>query len=366
VTSQQHTTRGRPRFEQCLHPLESDEAWFPTPLYPGNVLRRWLPQPLLVFSLESRGTLVLPVYEGEGQITSPAIFFDTERGCAIGPLLIADTQEGLVAQAFARFQLTREAATVPADQRVGDYHGIRFFRLSVWPEPLYLLGPAGRSSDTLAIVALRGVPGIPKITARVVRWHPDEAEASQDEEIGGNSLDQVFARLLSRYRRWHLIVFWLMRIGAWVAKAVASVAVLAFQLFLACLIWWLAGRSAHPPLVTLALALTALCFLLGGSLLILQPLLFPRFPPTRTRRGRVARTALMVCLPVLESAALAYLTVAYVQPATAGIPYFDAWQAWFLPLFVVTVIEWGIEVMFRDQSPARSRTATEPHSHAPG
>ena len=99
-----------PRFARGLHPLIDDDVWHSAALCPGNVLRCWLPHPLLVFSIEGRGTLVLPLYEGEGQITSPAIFLSGGHERSTVPLLTAATVEEIVTQAFAHYQLAIQQA----------------------------------------------------------------------------------------------------------------------------------------------------------------------------------------------------------------------------------------------------------------
>jgi hypothetical protein len=176
-----------PRFERGLHPLIDDDAWHPAAQCSGNVLRGWLPHPLLVFSIEGRGTLVLPLYEeGEGRVTSPAIFLSGGYESAAGPLLGAATVEELVTQAFAHYQLAIQQAVIPFDQRVGDYRGTRFFRLATWPGPLYLCSPVTRECDTLAMMAFPSGSGASQQVGHVVRWQLDEAQATEEEEIRGS------------------------------------------------------------------------------------------------------------------------------------------------------------------------------------
>jgi hypothetical protein len=346
-----------PRCERDLHPLIDDGAWHPAPEYPGNVLRGWLPQPLLVFSIEGRGTLVLPLYEGEGQVTSPAILLDGgDHEGAAWPLFVAATVEELVTLACAHYRLSIQQAVIPFDQRVGDYCGMRYFRLATWPRPLYLCGPAGNQGDTLALMALSGDSGASQQVGRVVRWQLDEAQATREEEIRGRSLDQVFGRLLLRYRRAQLAAFWVWRVGNLLIRLLASLPTIAIQLLLAALSWS-AIPEGEPPLTTLALWFCAALIGLGGTLLMLQPVLLPRLRAVQMRRGRVVRRLLIALLLALECAVLAYVSTSQVPPIIGGLTFVTALRIWFPVLFAAMVTEWGIGFMFRDDGAADRRAS---------
>jgi hypothetical protein len=134
-------------------------------------------------------------------------------------------------------------------------------------------------------------------------------------------------------------------------RLLASLPTIGIQLLLAALIWS-AITAGEPLLKTLALGLGAALIGLGGTLLMLQPVLFPRFGAVQTRRGRVARRLLMALLLILECAALAYATTAETPPFIPGLTFVTAMRLWFPAVFVATVAEWGIGVMFRDDSAA--------------
>jgi len=349
-----------PRFERGLHPLIDDDAWHPTAECPGNALRGWLPHPLLVFSIEGRGTLVLPLYEeGEGHVTSPAIFLSGGHEDPAGLVFVAATAEELAQEAFTHYQLAIQQAVIPFDQRVGDYRGMLYFRLATWPGPLYLCSPVGSKSDTLAMMALPEGTAARQQVGRVVRWQLDEAKATEEEEIRGSSLDRVFGRLLLRYRRPQLAFFWAWQIGGWVVRLLASLPTIGIQLLLA-VITWSAITAGEPPPTHLALALGAALIGLLGTLLMLQPVLLPRLRAVQRRRGRVVRRLLIVLLLALECVAIAYATVAETPPIIPGLTFFAAVRLWFPALCAATVLEWGIGVMFRSDGEADGRAGERP------
>ncbi len=349
-----------PRFERSLQRL-SDDAAEPSSYsdVEDDVLCRRVQHPLLVFSVEGRGTRLLPLWKSEGQLTSSAAFLNEEGEHAVGPLLVAATIEELVQVAFAHYQLAVQQARVPFDQHMGAYRGVRFFRLATWPEPLYLCGPSGRARNLIAMMVRDGDTGTGQRVACVVRWNLDGEEAPREEEIRGKSSDQVFRRLLLRYRCGRLALFWMARTAMWTVRALTSLLIIGIQAGFSALVWFL-RPGAEPPSASISLACAAALIGLGGTPLVLQPVLLPQLPAAQTRRGRWLRTLLMGLLFLLEWAALANVTGAEKPPLIAGLTFFSALSAWFPTVFAVSVIEWAIGIIFRDDVQAERRAGPAP------
>lgn len=347
-----------PRLERGLHPRIDDDAWHPSAQCPGNVLQGLLPHPLLVFSIQGRGTLVLPLYEGEGQITSPAIFMTGGHERSTVPLCMAATVEEIVTQAFAHYQLAMQQAVIPFDQRVGEFRGIHCFRLTTWPGPLYLSSPVNRQGDTLALMALPAGSGAGQQVGHVLRWQLNAPLATEEEEIRGNSLDQIFAHLLWRFRRIQLAIL-ARRAGSWLVRLLVRLPTMGILMLLAALIWS-AMTTAEWPLSVIVLGLLAALTGLGGLLLLLQPVVFPRLRAAQMRRGSMIRRLLVALLLILECAALAVATLTETPPIIPGLTFVTAMRAWLPAVLAGTVAEWGMGIMERLASTRRGRRAPDP------